>query len=252
MRRRYGPTYTSRKPVIAGGLAVAVIAALVLAKSRDDSAVGSPAPACGRMPGVGQPDVSAAPDGITVDAVDWLPSGAAQRPRARPRPHRRRRRRPARPGDRPRRPRASVHVAARSARRTSSPQAWRGAYVVGAALVAAAGEHMALEWPIGARLALPGVAADVPRRPAGAGRGGARGRGRGPRRAGRAPGAARRGGRAGAGADRARGAAGGRGARAARERARGAAGGRHACARDEEMAAGARPPAPRRRRASRS
>ena len=37
LRRRYGPTYAP-KPVIAGGLAVALIGVLLLAKSRDDSA----------------------------------------------------------------------------------------------------------------------------------------------------------------------------------------------------------------------
>ena len=110
---------------------------------------------------MGQPDVSAAPEGITVDAVDWLPSGAASglvRVRGRT------------TGAVEGLPDLVIDHAGREHRFTSlpdprgdlEPQAWRGAYVVGAALVAAAGAQMGLEWPGGARLALPAVAADVP------------------------------------------------------------------------------------------
>ena len=39
VRYRYDPTYSARtKPIIAGGLVVALIGVLVLAKSRNDSA----------------------------------------------------------------------------------------------------------------------------------------------------------------------------------------------------------------------
>ena len=37
LKRKYGPTYAP-KPLVAGGLVVAIVGALLLAKSREDSA----------------------------------------------------------------------------------------------------------------------------------------------------------------------------------------------------------------------
>ena len=103
----------------------------------------------------------AVPEGVTVDAVDWLPSGTASG-LIRVRGH------AAAPlGGLPD---LVIDHAGRLHRFTSlpdpranlEPQAWRGAYVVNAELVAAAGHRMVLEWPGGAQLALPAVNAPSP------------------------------------------------------------------------------------------
>ena len=102
-----------------------------------------------------------APDGVTVDSLDWLPSGAGSgllRVRGRT------------PGTAPiALPVLVVEHEGRAQRFASLPDpgsghqrgAWRGAYVVPAALVAAAGDQLVLEWEAGGRIALPAVAIDA-------------------------------------------------------------------------------------------
>jgi hypothetical protein len=109
-----------------------------------------------------------APEGVGIDAVDWLPSGASSglvRVRGR-----------AAGAEAPPLPDLVIDHEGREHRFTSLPDpgpprepgAWRGAYVVAVALAAAA-DRLVLEWPGGGRLVLPAVvvplASAVPEEP---------------------------------------------------------------------------------------
>src|SRR3954454_18685305 len=74
LRQRYGPTYAP-KPVLAGAVVAAVVGVAVVAGKQSNG--GEPhrgTGPCDSIPGVAEP--FRMPAGVTVEAVDWLPSGA--------------------------------------------------------------------------------------------------------------------------------------------------------------------------------
>ena len=184
-------------------------------------------------------------EGLSVEAVEWLPSGSdAGLIRVRGRwtdVERRESDLPAlgvRRGEELRR-----FESLPDARFGRDPAVWRATYLVPAALMEPAPDELWLSWEERRAVgpARPGARLPAPGHPAAArGRAGAGGRGHRPRGHGRASRPARRGGGARPGAARRRGAQGGRGARAAQRGARAAARGAPGAGR------GARPPRPAR------